>query len=322
MKTAAPPHIPVMLREVVAALAPRKGGIYIDGTFGRGGYSRALLDAAETQVVAIDRDPDAIEAGKKMVAEYAPRLTLLQGPFGAMDVLLAGQHIFKVDGVALDLGVSSPQLDDASRGFSFSADGPLDMRMSKSGPSAADVVGDMDERELADMIYTLGDERFSRRVACAIVEAREQARITRTAQLAEIIRKVVPRSKDGIDPATRSFQALRIHVNDEMGELTRALKAAETLLKPQGRLAVVSFHSLEDRVVKDFMRRRSGAGASVSRHMPANDHAAPEAPAFKILTKKPQVPTDEESAANPRARSARLRVAERTDAQEQRETFK
>lgn len=303
-------HIPVLLHEVIDGLALRSGGLYVDGTFGRGGYTGAMLDKADTHVVAIDRDPDAIAAGQQMVAAYAPRLTLLQGPFGAMDVLLTGRQ---VDGITLDLGVSSPQFDDADRGFSFSADGPLDMRMSRSGPSAADVVNDMSERELADIIFTLGEERCSRRVAHYIVEARKEQRITRTAQLAAIIRKAVPRSKDGIDPATRSFQALRIHVNDEMGELNRALKAAEVLLKPQGRLAVVSFHSLEDRVVKEFLRHRSGSGASVSRHLPANDQEAP-VPSFTILTKKPLTPSDAEIAANPRARSAKLRVAERTAA--------
>ncbi len=313
MKTQDLSHTPVMLREVIDALAPREGGIYVDATFGRGGYTRALLESADTKVIAIDRDPDAIQAGQKMVAAFAPRLTLVQGPFGAMDVLLAGQHVSLVDGIALDLGVSSPQIDDAERGFSFSADGPLDMRMSRSGPSAADVVNEMDERELADVIYTLGEERFSRRVAHCIVEARAQERLTRTAQLADIIRKAVPRAKDGLDPATRSFQALRLYVNDEMGELTSALKAAEALLKPHGRLAVVSFHSLEDRVVKEFLRHRSGTGASVSRHLPANDQNAPE-PSFQVLTKKPQTPSDEEIKANPRARSAKLRVAERTDA--------
>jgi 16S rRNA (cytosine1402-N4)-methyltransferase len=316
--TDAPSHIPVMLREVIAALAPRDGGVYVDGTFGRGGYARALLDAAKTEVVAIDRDPDAIEAGQKMVAEFKPRLTLLQGPFGAMDVLLAGQHIFRVDGITLDLGVSSPQIDEPERGFSFAADGPLDMRMSKCGPSAADVVNTMDERELANVIYTLGEERFSRRVARCIAEERAKNRIARTAQLADIIRRAVPRSSDGLDPATRSFQALRIYVNDEMGELTRALNAAVMLLSPRGRLAVVSFHSLEDRVVKDFMRSQSGMGGQVSRHLPANDHEKKE-PLFQILTKKPQTPKDDERTANPRARSAKLRVAERTDASIQKE---
>jgi 16S rRNA (cytosine1402-N4)-methyltransferase len=305
------PHIPVLLREAVDALEPRAGGIYVDGTFGRGGYSRALLAEGGTKVIAIDRDPDAIKAGAAMVAEFKPRLTLLQGPFGAMDILLAGEQIKQVDGIALDIGVSSPQFDDASRGFSFSADGPLDMRMSRSGPSAADVVNDTSERELADILYTLGEEKLSRRVAHNIVEARAKERITSTAQLAAIIRKSVPRSGDGLDPATRSFQALRIYVNDEIGELTRALHAAEILLKPQGRLAVVSFHSLEDRVVKEFLRRRSGTGASVSRHVPANDQNAP-APSFSILTKKPATPSDAEIKQNPRARSAKLRVAERT----------
>jgi 16S rRNA (cytosine1402-N4)-methyltransferase len=230
-----------------------------------------------------------------------------------MDVLLAGQHIFRVDGIALDLGVSSPQIDEPARGFSFASDGPLDMRMSKSGPSAADIVNTMDERDLADVIYTLGDERFSRRVARRIADERAQHRITRTAELADIIRKAVPRGNDGLDPATRSFQALRIYVNDEVGELTRALNAAKALLGPQGRLAVVSFHSLEDRVVKDFMRRESGTGANASRHLPANDDGK-NPPLFKILTKKPATPRDDEIAANPRARSAKLRVAERTDA--------
>lgn len=312
--TAASPHVPVMLREVVDALAPRDKGVYVDGTFGRGGYTRALLQKAKTEIIAIDRDPDAIKAGQEMVAEFAPRLTLLQGPFGAMDVLLAGQHISRVDGIALDLGVSSPQLDEAERGFSFSADGPLDMRMSKSGPSAADIVNTMDERELADVIYTLGEERFSRRVAKSIADERSKRRITRTEELAEIIRKAVPRSKDGLDPATRSFQALRLYVNDELGELTRSLNAAVALLSPRGRLAVVSFHSLEDRIVKDFMRRHSGAAASVSRHLPANDLGKEEPPVFRILTPKPQTPTEAEMAANPRAHSAKLRVAERTDA--------
>jgi len=306
-------HIPVMLKEVIDALAPREGGIYVDATFGRGGYTRGILNAAPTRLFAIDRDPDAIAAGQEMVDKFVPRLTLLQGPFGAMDVLLAGQHIEQVDGIALDLGVSSPQFDDSARGFSFSHDGPLDMRMSRSGPSAADVVNETTEDELARIIYTLGEERLSRRVARYIVEARATQRITRTAQLADIIRKAVPRSKDGIDPATRSFQALRIHVNDEMGELNRALAAAEHLLKPQGRLVVVSFHSLEDRVVKEFMRRHGGSAMSVSRHLPANDQHAP-APSFSVLTKKPISPCETELMENPRARSAKMRVAERTTA--------
>ncbi len=305
-------HVPVMVREVVEALAPHKDGIYVDATFGRGGYSRELLKAADCRVVAIDRDPDAIAAGQQMVNEFAPRLTLLQGPFGAMDVLLAGQHISVVDGVALDLGVSSPQIDEPERGFSFSADGPLDMRMSKSGPSAADLINEMEEQKLADVIFKYGEERCSRRVARGIAEARKEKRITRTNQLAEIVRKTVPRSKDGLDPATRTFQALRIYVNDEIGELNRALAASEKLLKSQGRLAVVSFHSLEDRVVKDFLRERSGGGDRLSRYMPT---PACKAITFKITTKKPRTASINEVRANPRASSAKLRVAERTDQQ-------
>ncbi len=253
-----------MLREVIEALAPADNGVYVDGTFGRGGYARALLTAAKTRVYGIDRDPEAIKAGAKFADEFKPRFTILHGPFGAMDVLLAGEQVRQVDGVTLDLGVSSPQLDEASRGFSFQADGPLDMRMSKSGPTAADAVNELEEKELANIIFEFGEERHSRRVAKKIVEARTKNRITRTAQLADIVRSAVPRSGDGIDPATRTFQALRIHVNDELGELRRGLAAAETLLKPHGRLAVVSFHSLEDRAVKEFLRRRS-ATAPASR---------------------------------------------------------
>jgi 16S rRNA (cytosine1402-N4)-methyltransferase len=303
-------HIPVMLNEVVAALEPKDKGIYVDGTFGRGGYARALLTAAATQVFGIDRDPDAIAAGQAMVKEFAPRLTLIHGAFGDMERLLAGKNVATVDGIAFDLGVSSPQLDEPERGFSFMDDGPLDMRMDRQGPTAADIVNESGERELADIIFKFGEERFARRVAKRIVEAREKARLTRTLQLAEIIRKAVPRSNDGIDPATRTFQALRIVVNDEMGELRRGLCAAERLLKPQGRLAVVSFHSLEDRFVKDFLRRRSAEAPRASRHAPANDDHAK--PSFIVLTRKPRTPADDETKANIRSRSARLRVGERT----------
>ena len=305
-------HKPVMLREVVEALSPREHGIYVDGTFGRGGYARALLTAAATQVFGIDRDPDAIAAGQVMVKEFAPRLKLLHGTFGDMDQLLAQQSIMAIDGIALDLGVSSPQLDESERGFSFQEDGPLDMRMSRTGPTAADIVNNSSERELADIIFNFGEERYARRVAKRIVAAREEDLIARTLQLAAIVRHAVPRSPDGIDPATRTFQALRIAVNDELGELQRGLHAAERLLKPHGRLAVVSFHSLEDRCVKDFLRQRSAEAPRVSRHAPANDH--PAAPRFVLLTRKPHIPSAEETATNPRARSARLRVAERTDA--------
>lgn len=315
---AAASHTPVLLNEVIAALAPHDQGVYVDGTFGRGGYTRALLTTAKTRVYGIDRDPAAIKAGQKMAEEFKPRLTLLQGPFGAMDVLLAGEQIKAVDGIALDLGVSTPQLDDGARGFSFQADGPLDMRMSMSGPTAAEIVNQKTEMELADIIFGYGEERHARRVAKRIVEARAEEPITRTLQLAEIVRRAVPRSKDGIDPATRTFQALRIFVNDELGELRRGLAAAEQLLKPQGRLAVVSFHSLEDRTVKDFLRRRCAASLSISRYLPANDHNCP-VPTFRLLARKPQSPSAEEIRKNPRARSAKLRVAERTDAPSLRE---
>jgi 16S rRNA (cytosine1402-N4)-methyltransferase len=306
-------HTPVLLREVVDALAPKDDGVYVDATFGRGGYSRALLTAAQTNVIGIDRDPEAVRAGEKMAAEFQPRFTILQGPFGAMDILLVSAHVKLVDGVAFDLGVSSPQFDQASRGFSFQNEGPLDMRMSLAGPTAADVVNMMAEKELADLIYRYGEERHSRRIARQIVEARAKGAILRTAQLAEIVRKSVPRGKDGIDPATRTFQALRIHVNDELGELQRGLAAAEILLKPTGRLAVVSFHSLEDRIVKEFLRRRSTTSHNLSRHMPAANDDTP-VPSFRLLSRKAIVPSDEEARANPRARSAKLRIAERTDA--------
>ncbi len=310
-------HTPVMLSEIVAALAPHKNGLYVDGTFGRGGYSRGLLTAAETQVFGIDRDPDAIAAGQSMVKEFTPRLHLLHGNFGDMDTLLATENVSSVDGITLDLGVSSPQLDQAERGFSFQEDGPLDMRMSKTGTSAADLVNTTDEQSLANIIYQYGDERFSRRIAKKIVATRAVQPFARTRQLVEIVRQVVPRSADGIDPATRTFQALRIAVNDELGELERGLYAAERLLKPKGRLVIVSFHSLEDRCVKDFLRQRSADAPRGSRHTPANDQ--PAAPSFELITRKPQLPTAQESSINPRARSAKLRIAERTNAPAHRE---
>lgn len=248
-----------------------------------------------------------------MATGYPGRLHLVHGRFGDMDRLLAERNVTLVDGIALDIGVSSPQLDEAERGFSFRADGPLDMRMGAEGPSAADAVNELDEATLADIIWRLGEERKSRRVAHAIVEARKESPITRTLDLARIVRRAVPKSRGGIDPATRTFQALRIHVNDELGELDRALAAAERLLGPGGRLAVVAFHSLEDRRVKAFLRSRSGASPRASRHLPV----APEegrAPTFKPIRTGAIKPRAEETAANPRARSARLRGAERTAA--------
>ncbi len=306
-------HTPVMLKEVLDALSPRDGGIYVDGTFGGGGYSRAVLDAADCTVWGIDRDPEAVARGAELSKEYPNRLNVIDGRFGDMDRLLADVGVDAVDGVALDIGVSSMQIDDASRGFSFRENGPLDMRMDKAGSSAADVVNGFAEEELADLIYKYGEERASRRIARAIVSAREIAPITTTGQLASVIRRVLPRARDGIDPATRTFQALRIYVNEELSELDRGLAAAEKLLKAGGRLAVVSFHSLEDRMVKLFTRQRSGSVARGSRHLPESGETGP-APTFRLVSKRSIKPSDEECRSNPRARSARLRAAERTDA--------
>lgn len=306
------PHVPVLREAVIAALAPRDGGLYVDATFGAGGYSAALLAAARCRVWGIDRDPDAIARGAALAAGHPDRLTLVQGRFGELDRLLAAHGVALVDGVAFDLGVSSPQLDEPERGFSFRWDAPLDMRMERDGETAADLLGRLDEATLARLIADLGEERRARRVAHAIVAARAAGGIRRTGELAAIVRRAVPGAADGIDPATRTFQALRIAVNDELGELDRGLAAAERALRPGGRLAVVSFHSLEDRRVKRFLGARAGRTARPSRHLP---DAAPErAPSFRLLGTRPHRPTAAEIAANPRARSARLRTAERTAA--------
>jgi 16S rRNA (cytosine1402-N4)-methyltransferase len=306
-------HRPVLLAVVLATLRPADGETHIDGTFGGGGYSEALLGAAASRVYAIDRDPDAIAAGAEIAARFPGRLTLIPGHFGDMAGLLGAHGVKRVDGIALDLGVSSMQLGEAPRGFSFRLDGPLDMRMDKTGPSAADVVNTLPEEQLAEIIAAYGEERFARRIARAIVAARAKAPITRTLQLAEIVRSAMPaaarRAHDGIDPATRTFQALRIHVNDELGEIDRGLEAAEALLAPGGRLAVVTFHSLEDRKVKTFLAARSGRAPRVSRHLP---EAEAKPATFRLLGSVK--PKPEEIARNPRARSARLRAAERTDA--------
>jgi len=254
----APRHRPVLLAEVLKLLAPRDGGIYVDGTFGAGGYSRAILESADCRVVGLDRDPRAIAEGAPLADSFAGRLTLVEGRFGEMVDLLAAKGVDAADGVALDLGVSSMQLDEAERGFSFRGDGPLDMRMGGEGPSAADLVNDLGEAELADILFRYGEEKRARAIARAIIRRRAQGPITRTTELAAVVRKVLgPKKRDAIDPATRSFQALRIAVNDELGELDRGLAGAEALLKPGGRLAVVSFHSLEDRRIKRFLRARS-----------------------------------------------------------------
>ena len=318
MTPAAPAaHVSVMLDEVVEALNPRAGALYVDGTFGAGGYARALLDAAECRVLGIDRDPAACARGAEMAAGYDGRLTVLCGRFGEMDALLGARGLTAVDGVAHDVGVSSMQLDEAERGFSFRADGPLDMRMGADGPTAADIVNSESEEALADIIYEYGEERRARRIARAICRAREAEPITRTLQLAGIVRGCFPppRRQDAapIDPATRTFQALRIRVNDELGELDRGLESAEALLVPGGRLAVVSFHSLEDRRVKEFISLRSGNAPRPSRHAPDTGEAG-RAATFIQLHRRVRRPDEDEIAANPRARSARLRAAERTDA--------
>jgi 16S rRNA (cytosine1402-N4)-methyltransferase len=305
------PHTPVMLAEMLEAVAPRDGACYVDGTFGAGGYSRAILERADCSVCAIDRDETAVLRARPLKTEYPGRFTILCGRFGDMVSLLHAHGVERVDGVVLDLGVSSMQLDEAERGFSFRFDAKLDMRMSQTGKTAADIVNEFDENDLAKLIKELGEERFARRVARAIVEARRQAPITSTQALADIVRRVVPRSKDGIDPATRTFMALRLQVNDEMGELDRGLRAAETLLVAGGRLVVVSFHSLEDGRVKRFMQARSRTSHGVSRHLPEPDSVL--RPTFKLVSRRAIAPSAAELRNNPRARSAHMRVAERTD---------
>ena len=304
------PHIPVLLEEVIAALAPESGAVIVDATFGAGGYTRRLLDAGAT-VHAFDRDPDAIAAGGQWpeTRETPPRLVLHPRRFSEMVAALGEAGIARVDGIAMDIGVSSMQLDQAGRGFAFAADGPLDMRMGQSGPTAADFVNTAPESEIADVLFRYGEERQSRRVARAIVAARP---LSTTGELAQVVRKALGhRPGAPKDPATRSFQAIRIHVNAELDELKDGLAAAEQLLRAGGRLAVVSFHSLEDRIVKQFLREASGVLASASRHLPEAPSAF--APTFTAVSKAIH-PSEAEIARNPRARSATLRAATRTDA--------
>jgi len=310
MSTASPRHIPVLGREAVGMLAPHDGGIYVDATFCAGGYSRAILDTAGTRVIAIDRDRSAISGGFDLVDRSGGRLTLVEDRFSNLDGVCAAEGVNAVDGVVMDVGVSSMQLDQAERGFSFRLAGPLDMRMGHDGPTAADVVAKASEAELANIIYIFGEEKYSRAVARAIVAARKDTPIATTRALADIVSKVVHSRPNEIHPATRTFQGLRIFVNAELDELHLALAAAEQVLKPGGRLAVVSFHSLEDRIVKDFFNARGKTGGG-SRHLPEMAQAAPS---FRILTKRPVTPGEAELAANPRARSAKLRAAERTAA--------
>ena len=302
-------HVPVLLDEVMRYLAPEADETHLDGTFGGGGYAAAIL-ATGCTLWAIDRDPDAIARGAALAAVYPGRLHLVRGGFGDMVALLGERGVTQLDGVVLDLGISSFQIDDPARGFSFRHDGPLDMRMGREGVSAADLVAGLPEAELADTLYQLGEERLSRRIAKAIVAARAVAPITTTLGLAEVIRAVVPKDKSGIDPATRSFQALRIRVNDELGQIERALVQAASLLAPGGRLVVVSFHSLEDRLVKRFMTEACGRTPAPSRHDPRG-LLEREVAGFRLLTPKAVRPGDAEAQANPRARSGRLRALQR-----------
>lgn len=300
------PHIPVLIGPLIEAVAPVRGR-WLDGTLGAGGYTRALLEAGAEHVIGLDRDPLAIEMAQNWAAEYGDRITLVQGVFSELD-----QHGQDLDGVVLDLGVSSMQLDQAQRGFSFMKDGPLDMRMSQEGPTAAELINTLGEAELADILFLYGEERASRRIARAIVAKRADVPIVTTLQLAEIIENCLPRAKPGqAHPATRSFQAIRIAVNDEYGELVEGLEAAERALKPGGYLAVVTFHSIEDRMVKRFLQIKTGSTGQGSRHAPEMTRDAPQ---FTQTTRKAIAPDADELATNPRARSAKLRVATRTDA--------
>ena len=307
-------HVPVLLPQVVQALSPAAGESYIDATFGAGGYSEAILAAAPaTRVLGIDRDPAATAAGRAIADRQQGRLTLVEGRFGDLDRIAEEAGFAPADGVVLDIGVSSMQLDDPARGFSFQADGPLDMRMSSSGPTAADVLNTAEEALLADILFHLGDERSARAIARAIVADRGKRQLTRTLELASLVARVLGREKiAGRHAATRTFQALRIYINDELTELARALSAAERVLAPGGRLVVVAFHSLEDRLVKQFLKARAMPEEQGSRHLPPKAGGRP--PSFRFVNHRPLSPTDKEIAANPRARSARLRSAVRTEA--------
>ena len=303
-------HIPVLGLSAIEFLQPRSGGVYIDATFGAGGYTRAILAAADCKVIGIDRDQTAIALCADLVEQSGGRPPLIEDRFSNLDAVSREAGFDAVDGVVLDLGVSSMQLDSALRGFSFRLEGPLDMRMGGQGPSAADVVNSASERALADIIFSLGEERHSRSVARAIVRARTDAPIETTRKLAEIVASVMRSRADEINPATRTFQALRIYVNDELGELVKGLQAAERILKKGGRLVAVSFHSLEDRIVKTFLADRSQVRAG-SRHAPELSRATPT---FRTLAKRPIAADADEIARNPRARSAKLRAGERTEA--------
>ncbi len=299
-------HYSVMLDEVLEAMALKDSGVYADCTFGRGGYTRAILEAkAGSRVIALDRDVTALEAAQDFQETYGERFAFHQVCFDELSDVLAEDE--RLDGLVFDLGVSSPQLDRPERGFSFRFEGPLDMRMSAQGMTAAEVVNTYGEEELANLIYKYGEEKKSRIIAAAIVMDRKEKPFETTTDLAELLRRIVPKSKDGIDPATRTFQALRIHVNDELGQLERALEGSLKVLKPGGRLVVVSFHSLEDRIVKQFMVAH-GKRVSVNRYRP--DVTGVEKPQLKIISRKALLPSSDETKENPRSRSAKLRVAE------------
>ena len=305
-------HVPVLRAEVLAALAPQDGEYYLDATFGNGGYTRAILATAGTHVLALDRDPTAIAAGAGLMHDFEGRLSLVEAHFAELAEIVARQGGTKIDGIVFDIGVSSMQLDEAERGFSFRHEGPLDMRMDCAGTSAADIVNTADEETLADIFYHFGEERAARRIARAIVHDRAAAPFTSTLQLADMIARVNPGRPGDIHPATRSFQALRIAVNNELGEFVQGLVAAEAILRPGGRLVAVTFHSLEDRIAKLFFAQRSGRGEAKSRLLPGE--AARRQPTFELIGKQPVVPLPEETARNPRARSAKLRAGRRTEA--------
>jgi 16S rRNA (cytosine1402-N4)-methyltransferase len=312
----ASPHIPVLLNEVIEVLSIKDGGVYVDATFGAGGYSSAILQEADCTLYAFDRDPNVIKNSQELIKKFDGRLKLIHGCFGDMERLLTENGVDKVDGIVFDIGVSSMQIDEAERGFSFSKDGALDMRMSADGLSAADVVNTFDETELANIIYKYGEERKSRWVAKAIVEARREKKFETTLELADLIRKVVRKSKDGIDPATRTFQALRIFVNDELGELERGLQSAENKLGDDGILAVVTFHSLEDRIVKKFINKKSGKTSNPSRYMPIANETVTAT--FEKTVKKPITASKSELKLNPRSRSAKLRTAKKINSDKKR----
>jgi 16S rRNA (cytosine1402-N4)-methyltransferase len=309
---AAARHVPVLAQEAVAALAPKPGGRYLDATFGAGGYSRLLLETPDTRVLALDRDPSAVRAGVTVVAAAEGRLTLVEARFSELESIAAREDFLPLDGAVFDIGVSSMQFDEAERGFSFRAEGPLDMRMEGRGVSAADLVNAAEEETLADIFYHYGEERAARRIARAIVHDRQATPFTDTKRLAGLIERVAPGRPGDIHPATRSFQALRIAVNDELVELVLALQAAGRARGEGGRLAVVTFHSLEDRIVKQFFNARAGRGETFSRRLPGEP--LPEAATFVAKGRQPITPNAEEIAANPRSRSAKLRYATRTGA--------